>query len=314
LKNVTAKEKTGKIRYGWNNSIIVIAATLLCLTAASLTTMQSDKGDAPRSESGRYSTARQIQYSFTLQNKSHQVIKQAELWTFAPVKQTASQHCLKLQSNYPYKLLTDDSGNQVLHFTFENLVPYGSRVVTIKSRLLVSATANPIHSVPLPRDLNPQKHIESDHPAISRIAHKLQKADASRTIEEVFRWVAGHVRYSGYAGRDRGALYALEHKKGDCTEYANLFVALCRANGIGARPIGGYVCPQSGVLRARDYHNWGEFYKNGTWNLADPQSGVLMRNTADYIAMRIIHGSEDDPMGPFNRFRFKGEGLEVKMN
>ena len=292
----------------------MIAATVLCLVAASITTMHSDKGDATRSEGGGYSIPRQIQYSFTLQNKSHQVIKQAELWTFAPVKQTASQQCLKLQSNYPYKLLTDDSGNQVLHFTFENLAPYGSRVVTIKTHLLVSATANPIPSAPLSRDLNPQKYIESDHLRINRVAHKLKTADASKTIEEVFRWVAGNVRYSGYAGRDRGALYALEHKKGDCTEYANLFVALCRANGIAARPIGGYVCPQSGVLKARDYHNWGEFYKNGTWQLADPQNRVLMRNAADYIAMRIIHGSEDGPMGPYNRFRFKGEGLEVKMN
>jgi transglutaminase-like putative cysteine protease len=314
LRNATKEEKTGKFRYGRKNSIIVIAATVFCLAAASLTTTHSNKGDAARSENGGYSIARQIQYSFTLQNKSQQVIKQAQLWTFAPVKQTASQRCLKLQSNYPYKLLSDDSGNQVLLFTFENLAPYGSRVVTIKAHLLVSATANPIPSVPLPRDLNPQKYIESDHPAISRIAQKLLRANASKTIEEVFRWVEGHVRYSGYAGRGRGALYALEHKKGDCTEYANLFVALCRANGIAARPIGGYVCPQSGVLKARDYHNWGEFYKNGTWNLADPQNRVLMRNAANYIAMRIIHVSEDDPMGPLNRFRFKGEGLEVKMN
>ena len=314
MRKINARGKTGKDRYERNNSILVIAATVLCLVAASVTTMHSDKGDAARSDGGGYSISRQIQYSFTLQNKSRQVIKQAELWTFAPVKQTASQRCLKLQSNYPYKLLTDDSGNQVLHYTFENLAPYGSRVVTIKTHLLVSATANPIPSAPLSRDLNPQKYIESDHILINRVAQKLQAADASKTIEEVFRWVAGHVRYSGYVGRDRGALFALEHKKGDCTEYANLFVALCRANGIAARPIGGYVCLKSGVLKARDYHNWGEFYKNGTWQLADPQNRVLMRNAADYIAMRIIHGSGDDPMGPYNRFRFKGEGLEVRMN
>ena len=96
--------------------------------------------------------------------------------------------------------------------------------------------------------MNPQKNIQSDHPAINRVAHKLQAPDPAKTIERVFRWVAGNVRYSGYVGKDRGALYALENKKGDCTEYANLFVALCRANGIAARPIGGYVCPQSGVL------------------------------------------------------------------
>jgi transglutaminase-like putative cysteine protease len=314
LKKISVKRETGNICSVWNNSLIVIAATVFCLAAASITTMHSEKLDAPRSESSGYSISRHIQYSFTLQNKSNQVIKVAELWTFAPVKQTASQRCIKLQSNYPYQLLTDDSGNQVLHFTFENLAPYGSRVVTIKANLLVSSTANPNPAGPLLRDLNPQKFIESDHPAINRVAHKLQAPDSSETIEKVFTWVAGNLGYSGYAGKDRGALYALEHKTGDCTEFADLFVALCRANGIAARPIGGYVCLKSGIVKARDYHNWGEFYEDGTWKLADPQKRVLIQNAADYIAMRIIHASEDDPMGPYNRFRFKGEGLKVRMN
>jgi len=74
------------------------------------------------------------------------------------------------------------------------------------------------------------------------------------------------------------------------------------------------VCTQSSVLKARDYHNWGEFYEDGSWKLADPQNRVLKHNSADYIAMRIIHASEDDPMGSYNRFRFKGEGLKVRMN
>ena len=314
MRKVTWEGKTGSIGHRWASSILVIAAAVLCLTAASITTIRSDKGNAAQAKFRGYSTPKLIQYSFTLQNKSHQMIEQAELWAFAPVKQTARQQCLNLQSNHPYELLAEDNGNQVLHFTFENLAPFSTRIVTIKANLLVSATANPIPSLPLSRDLNPQKYIESDHPAINRVAHKLRAADTSKTIEDIYRWVAGNIRYSGYAGKDRGALYALKQKKGDCTEYANLFVALCRASGIAARPIGGYVCPQSGVLKARDYHNWSEFYKDGTWKLADPQNRVLMKNEADYIAMRIIHESEDDPMGLYNRFRFKGAGLEVKMN
>ena len=291
-----------------------MAATLFCLAAASITTMNSDKGIKPSSGGGGHKSSRQIQYSFTLQNKSNQVIEKAELWTFAPVKQTTSQRCLKLQANYPYQLLTDDSGNQVLHFIFENFAPYGSRVITIKADLLVSASVNSIPSGPQPRDFNPQKYVQSDHPAIKRVAHKLNETDTSKTVKRIFRWVSTNLSYSGYADVDRGALYGLEKKKGDCTEYADLFVALCRANGIASRPIGGFVCPQSGVLKARDYHNWGEFYENGTWQLADPQNRILRRNAADYIAMRIIYASEDDPMRPFSRFRFRGEGLTVRMN
>jgi hypothetical protein len=66
--------------------------------------------------------------------------------------------------------------------------------------------------------------------------------------------------------------------------------------------------------KASEYHNWGEFYEGGTWKLADPQNRVLKQNGADYIAMRIIRASENDPMGPYSRFRFKGQGLKVTMN
>ena len=314
MKTVTSEGKRAKIGFAWNNSLIVIAATVFFLAAVSITTMQLETGNGPPSAGAAFSIPRQIQYSFTLQNRSHQMLKKAELWTFAPVKQTANQQCLTLESNYPYKLLTDDSGNQFLYFTFENLAPYGSRVVTIKANLLVSASPNPLASKPCPLDLDPQKHIESDHPAIIQVAHQLQTSGLSCTTEKVFNWVAHHVRYSGYADEDRGALYALEHRKGDCTEFADLFVALCRASGIPARPIGGYICRQNGVIRARDYHNWGEFYEDGTWNIADPQNNVLMQNGADYIAMRIIHAAEDNLMGPYTRFRFKGQGLKVRMN
>ena len=314
MREILAQKKTGKNFYECFHPIIVITATLFCLAAASITTMHSDTRSPMQREGGGYSIARQIQYSFTLQNTSRQVIEKADLWTFAPVKHTAHQRCLNIQSNYPYKLLADDSGNQVLHFTFENMAPYSSRIVTINADLLVSTTGNPVSSGPGSRDFNPQKYIESDHPEIKRVAQILRSPDPLKTIEDVFRWVAGNLRYSGYVGKNRGALFALEHKTGDCTEYANLFVALCRANEIAARSVGGYVCPQNGVLKARNYHNWSEFYDRGTWKLADPQKRVLMKNAADYIAMRIIHASADDPMGSYNRFRFRGEGLKVRMN
>ena len=294
--------------------MIITAAILFCLAAASITALKLDKEQTRPPEDVGYSIPKRIQYSFTVQNKSKRVIKQAELWTFAPVKKTANQHCQELQSNYPYRLLTDESGNQVLYFKLENLAPYSSRIVTVKADLLVSSTANTAPESPTVRDLNPQKYIESDHPAIGRLARKLRAADVSNTIEKVFRWVTANLRYSGYTGRDRGALYALEHKKADCTEYADLFVALCRANGIASRPVGGFICPQNAVLKAREYHNWGEVYEDGIWKVADPQNNKIMQNSADYIAMRIINSSGDDPMGPYNRFRFKGEGLKVRMN
>ncbi len=308
----SAENKNIKKTAAGHRVFILGAAAVIIAAAGWIAALLLDDSGNPKAAG--YTIAKNIQYSYTLQNKTNRVIEKAEFWAHAPVKQTASQRCQDLTANYPFQLNTDNYGNQVLHFTFENLAPFASRIITVKANLMVSRSANPIAAEPEASDLLPEKYIESDHPAIRRAAAKLQEPDAIKTIKAVFRWVASRVRYSGYAAQDRGALYALQHKNGDCTEYMDLFVALCRANGLPSRRIGGYLCPQNAVLKARDYHNWGEFYGDGTWQIADPQNNVLMQNQDDYIAMRIIRVSADNPLGTYNRFRVKGEGLKARMN
>jgi len=261
---VVSAEKKTFIKIPAKHKVLILGAAMATFAAAGwIMLLQSDIPANTKPPAVGYTIAKNIQYSYTLQNKTGRMIEKAELWAHAPVKQTATQRCQDLTASYPFQLLTDNDGNQVLHFTFENLAPYAARIITINAELLVSGSANPIAAEPGVSDLQPEKYIESDHPAMRRAAAKLQQTDAIKTIEAVFRWVASHVRYSGYADQDRGALYALEHKKGDCTEYMDLFVALCRANGVPARRIGGYICPENAVLKARDYHNWGEFYEDG---------------------------------------------------
>lgn len=294
--------------------LIIGSAVLIAAAAVWMTVLFFKKSGAGGSGRIDYPTARTIQYSYTLQNQTNRLIEKAEFWAHAPVKQTATQRCEGVSANYPFQIITDPSGNQVLHFEFENLAPYATRIITIKANLQVSASANPIGAEPQAVDLSPERYIESDHPAIRRAAAALRQTDAIETIKAIFDRVARTVRYSGYAAEDRGALYALEHKKGDCTEYMDLFVALCRANGLPARRMGGYISPENGVIKARDYHNWGEFYEDGTWQIADPQNNVLMAQQDGYIAMRILRPSADNPLGGYNRFRHKGNGLNVRMN
>ena len=229
-------------------------------------------GNDKRSARVEYVIAKQVQYSFALQNKTNRVIPQAEFWTYAPVKQTATQLHVRLECSHPYQVIADHSGNQVLHITFDNLTPYATHLITIRADLGLSRKSNPLPQAPLPRDLKAEKHIESDHPAIRRLAAQLKTPDRFETVERIFNWVAQHLAYCGY------------------------------------------ICPESTQLKPGAYHNWAEFYHDGTWQIADPQNKVLRRNQADYIAMRIIRTSEDNSMGSFSRYRVKGEGLRVKMN
>jgi hypothetical protein len=81
------------------------------------------------------------------------------------------------------------------------------------------------------------------------------------------------------------ALEILEQCKGDCSEHALLFVALCRAAGIPARSCSGYV----NVGSAWGAHAWAEIW-TGAWIGADPTTGEI--GTA---ARYLFFGYSDRP-------------------
>lgn len=261
-----------------------------------------------------YPIMRHLRYSFTLQNTTNRLIKGAEFWSFAPVRQTATQQCLKIESSLPYALIEDALGNQVLHFIFDRIPPYGSKIITIKADLMLSETANPVVLDDSTFYLKPEKYIEADYPDIVRLSKDLSGDTDERSIRRYSEWIFGHLQYTGYLAKARGARYALQTKRGDCTEFAYLFTALCRANCIPARCIGGFICSNNTVLTPAGYHNWAEVYTGQTWKYVDPQKREIMKYPSDYIAVRILSGQSDNPLGEDRRFRLRGDGLKVKMN
>lgn len=291
---------------------LYIAGGCLCVALAWAIAHKYRSGVPPPAT--EYSRSRQVRYSFTLQNTTNRLLENAEFWTYAPVKQTSTQRCVNLEASYPYQLTVDDFGNQVLHFTFNDLPPYSTKIISIKADLLLSDTPNPVSEKDSRCYLQAEKYCEADDPEISRLAKTLRAAEPVKTAENIFRWVAANVKYVGYSGNPRGALHVLRSKEGDCTEFMYLFTASCRANNIPARGIGGYVCGKNTVLKPNDYHNWAEFYEDGAWRIADPQRKVFRQNQSHYISMQVISESAANPMGDYCRFRFEGDGLKVRMN
>jgi transglutaminase superfamily protein len=295
--------------------ILYMAAACFCIALFWAITRKNE--DIPhRFPAPNYSIHRQIRYSFTLQNTTNQLLKNAEFWTYAPVKQTPTQRCVGLETSHPYELILDDIGNQILYFRFDTIPPYSTKIITIKADLELSNTPNQIIVPDLQPFLRSEKYVESDDPKLSEFAGRFKDSEQVKTAENIFRWVAGNVKYTGYVGNDRGALYGFNHKKGDCTEYMYLFAAFSRANKIPARCIGGYICRENTILKPSAYHNWAEIYEDHTWRNVDPQNKVFMQSQSDYIAMRIIGNTKSgrNPMGDYQRFRFSGDGLKVKMN
>jgi len=117
----------------------------------------------------------------------------------------------------------------------------------------------------------------------------------------------------GGAGIRCGDVYGLEQRRGDCTEYMQLFVALARANGIPSRGMAGYLVERDAVIRAEAFHNWAEFYADGGWRIADPQRGRFDTGYGAYIATRILGVDSGAIPSSANRFCTLGDRVRVKM-
>ncbi|MFH0845148.1 MAG: transglutaminase domain-containing protein [Pseudomonadota bacterium] len=292
---------------------IVLGAGLVCLCLAAvgfglLLVVKQRHADPV------YSIPRQVQYSFTLENRTSRLLKVAEFWTYAPVKETPTQRCTHVEASHAFRLLSDEWGNQILHFTLQDLPPYAARIITVRADLMLSETPNRVNAAALRPYLQPETYCESQDPEILKRAAELRAAKPEATAEKTFQWVAEHIRYSGYLKRPRGALYTLKTRSGDCTDSMYILAALLRANDIPARGLGGYVLKENGILKPGGYHNWVEFYEEGTWRIADPQKRNFAKTPSHYVAMRFIVRSPGNPMGDYDRFRSQGDGLTVRMN
>ena len=288
--------------------------TILCILCLFPVTSPTAAAPGGVSSFNRPFPTKQISYSFTLHNTTNRTLRKLDFWTYAPPKRHPIQQCLHLETSHPCRTVIDSLGNQVLHCIFSEIPPYATLVLRISAELSFSDNLNPLPEEDLQPYLSAERFIEADDPEIRRTASLLKQASPIKTAERIFQWVSGHIQDYRYSGEDRGALYALRNGRGDCSEAMYLFIALCRANGIPARGIGGYVCTESTLLDPEDYHNWSEFYANGAWHLADPQRKVFMQGRSQYVALRIIGKAADNPMGDDNRFRYVGDGAEVRMN
>jgi transglutaminase-like putative cysteine protease len=83
----------------------------------------------------------------------------------------------------------------------------------------------------------------------------------------IYDYVVANMAYdkSG-AGWGRGdAIYACNVKKGNCTDFHSLFIAIARSRGIPARFTIGFPLGTAASGAIPGYHCWAEFYSGGEW-------------------------------------------------
>jgi len=128
---------------------------------------------------------------------------------------------------------------------------------------------------------------------------------------KICNWVSDYLTYDGnLPAQEKGAKWAFENKKGDCSEYSDLMVTLLRCQGIPARKVTGYVISNDPTLKphvgqtwkftlsnTEDSflgHAWVEYYVQGIgWIASDPtwNKDYNYVNRVDYLRLALNVGA-----------------------
>lgn len=183
-------------------------------------------------------------------------------------------------SRKPSRIFRQD-GNRYAEFVIIKPDRYIEIKINIKAELFRYdlLTAQEKHKKDRPQGsgftdfLKQEENIEKDHEQIQQIAESITGQTEVEIVKKIYDYVINNMEYIVNGSRILGAVGALEQGKGDCSEYADLFVALCRAKNIPARVATGY------TVRAdadKSKHNWDEVYlQQFGWVPFDPSCGDM---------------------------------------
>lgn len=159
--------------------------------------------------------------------------------------------------------------------------------------------------------LKSTKNWPTDSSQIKELALKL------KTPAGIYRYVSDNLTYDYYSIKKgisrKGALAALENpNKAICTDFTDLFIALCRAAEIPARELAGYAHSDNPKLKELAekndlLHSWPEYYdkQKQEWIMVDPtweqtSGGIDYFNKFDMAHfVFVVHGKSDTlPLSP----------------
>lgn len=254
--------------------------------------------------------ARRVRWQITVNNPTGEPVSNTEVRLFAPRRESAWQRLDFLSSQPAFVAVDDQHGNSVLRYTLD-LPPYGSAVISAEAAVSLFTASRPEGSGDPAGWLASEQFIESDSPDILAAAAPLRRSDPAATMRAVYDWVVAHLQEAPYAAQELGAHAALFAKRGDCTEYSDLTIALGRALGVPARLAAGFRLTDRPTLTAADYHNWAEAYWDGRWHLIDGIFKKFDSDTESYITFRI-RGAAEEPANS-ERFSTADPRLRIEM-
>jgi hypothetical protein len=294
---------------------VIVAASLMvaAIMAIAVLFWRLDSGgeQAETTNHGEYPVSRRVHWEYSVRNSTNLSLHNVEIFSFLPLPKTWQQSLDGVVGNHPVEMRQAKSGRAIGRIDVATIPPYGQRMLRLTAELSMAAGFDNPESSPSEDYLSSEPMIESDHEDIRQLAQTLLRDDTLETAEAIYDWLVTEIAYSGFDPVDRGALYALIHGRGDCSEYGALAVALARAIGLPARLVSGYVMPDDGRLEVHAFHSWAEIRVDNRWLIIDAQDRIFDPRPTHYLATH--YGIQSSPSNPWTRFYSPETAVVIEM-
>lgn len=164
----------------------------------------------------------------------------------------------------------------------------------------------------------PTRFLQSDNEKVIALARKAvgDAKDAAEAARRIEAFVAEYIDDKSLSVGYASAAEVLESRQGDCSEFAVLTAALCRAVGIPSQVVVGVAYVQEwGGQQGFGGHAWAQAWINGKWVGLDAafKSGGRGGYDAGHIALAVGNGEPGDFFNMATALgQFKVEKVEVQ--
>ncbi len=300
LTEIILLPRAGKLFFSWALGKITIdpqTKNRIIKPLSSVHQFQSHerKASAIRIEWGQVPTIR-MAFRYTFRNLSGTPITNCELKTYLPPITKFQQTEIISTENFIVEEDQDENRLVRIPVPLINPSPQVVKVVTVDIRpqgnltMVVPnfGTAQEYMSLTQPHTIGsvmlaPSKYWNLDDANISALVRELKRNSKNMTqyIQLAFEFVNQKIHYE-LNGVRYTAAYALQARKGDCSELTDLFVTLMRAGGIPAKVIHGWVVEPRD--RSLGPHAWCEYMTpHFGWMQCDPTWGFLTGVSGQHI-------------------------------
>jgi sugar lactone lactonase YvrE len=228
-----------------------------------------------------------LEYTNQVRNYGPGVIKDLDVYLAVP--ENLNNQELVGQIEYfpqPTDFLTDQWGQKVAHYKFQNLE--ATKFVSVGMKVKAKLYKNRYYVFPekvgkledIPKSIKEKYLVDDAKYSINDpfIQMSAKQAVGNETnpywiARKIFNYVIAHMEYE-LSGGWNIAPTVLKRGTGSCSEYSFVYIALCRSSGLPARYVGSVVIRGDDASDDDVFHRWVEVYlPNYGWIPVDPSGG-----------------------------------------